>query len=213
MGAFPPPLYEQLDKRQPLAGDSQADGDQAPLLLDLPPVVSATLERMLSSGGDFNSGLWRSAPDQPSYHASNWAAALAPQQLAPRDWSGYSNNTSLPGGFSGSHLKSVVPLEENNGYLVLIRQRTTGRTLSSGGGPAGLGFGGGGGTVGSEQVDSLLISSIFHVATQAQAEAIDPLAFNPASFPSRMVVTSNTQFSFRDTTAPGQIRSVAAALT
>ncbi|MFN9247956.1 MAG: hypothetical protein ACK6DS_12885 [Planctomycetota bacterium] len=66
MGAFPPPLYEQLDKRQPLAGDSQADGDQAPLLLDLPPVVSATLERMLSSGGDFNSGLWRSAPDQPS---------------------------------------------------------------------------------------------------------------------------------------------------
>ena len=61
-----PLLYEQLDKRQLLAGDSQADGDPAPLLLDLPPVVSATLERLLSSGGDFSSGLWRSAPDQPS---------------------------------------------------------------------------------------------------------------------------------------------------
>jgi hypothetical protein len=66
MGACPPPLYEQLDKRQPLAGDSQADGDQAPLLLDLPPVASATLERLLSSGGDFNFGQWRTAPDQPS---------------------------------------------------------------------------------------------------------------------------------------------------
>ncbi|MFN9231681.1 MAG: hypothetical protein ACK6DU_10610, partial [Planctomycetota bacterium] len=44
-------LYEPLDKRHLLAGASQADADPAPRLLDLPPGVSATLERMLASGG------------------------------------------------------------------------------------------------------------------------------------------------------------------
>jgi hypothetical protein len=66
---------------------------------------------------------------------------------------------------------------------------------------------------GSEQVDSLVLSSIFHVRTQAEADAINPLTYNPANFPSRMVVTSNTQFNFRDTTIAGQVRSVAVALT
>jgi hypothetical protein len=95
-----------------------------------------------------------------------------------------------------------------------VRQRTTGRTLS-GGGPAGGGLEGGGGGMGggSEQVDSLVLSSIFHVRTQAEADAINPLTYNPANFPSRMVVTSNTQFNFRDTTIAGQVRSVAVALT
>jgi hypothetical protein len=209
-----PLAYEQLDKRQLLASGDDTSGDPPNLLLDLPPVASSTLQQLLSSSGGFSSGLWRSASDQLNYNAGNWAAQLTPQQFDSRDWSGYTINTSVPSGFSVSNLKSIVPLEENNGYLVLVRQRTTGRTLS-GGGPAGGGLEGGGGGMGggSEQVDSLVLSSIFHVRTQAEADAINPLTYNPADFPSRMVVTSNTQFNFRDTTIAGQVRSVAVALT
>jgi hypothetical protein len=209
-----PLAYEQLDKRQLLASGDDTSGDPPNLLLDLPPVASSTLQQLLSSSGGFSSGLWQQSPDQLNYNAGNWAAQLTPQQFDARDWSGYTINTSVPSGFSVSNLKSIVPLEENNGYLVLVRQRTTGRTLS-GGGPAGGGLEGGGGGMGggSEQVDSLVLSSIFHVRTQAEADAINPLTYNPADFPSRMVVTSNTQFNFRDTTIAGQVRSVAVALT